>query len=82
VLISLGPNADAICLADPQNAGSGICTDRADRIDPTVERLLQQRDDARLACPAPPDTHFSHSESIPHDTVKRAVSRLFSQIVA
>ena len=82
MLISLGPNADAICLADHHNAGSGIRTDRADRIDPTVARLLQQRDDARPACPAPLDTRSSHSESIPNDTVRRAVSRLFSQIVA
>jgi len=82
VLVSLGPNGDADCLADRRNAGSGIRTDRADRIDPTVAAVLQQRDDARPDFPARLDTHSSHSESLPHDAVRRVVSRPFSQIVA
>jgi hypothetical protein len=82
VLVSLVPNFDADGLADRRNAGSGIRTDRADRIDSMVARVLQQRDDACPACPAPLDTRSSHGESIPHDTLRRAVSRLFSQTVA
>ena len=82
VLIGHLSNFVVNCVADRRNAGSGIRTDWADRIDPTAARVLQQKDDARPACPAPIDTRSSHSESIPHDTVRRAVSRLVSQIVA
>ena len=81
VPVGLVPKSDVDRLADRRNAGSGIRTDRADRIDPKVARVSRQRDDARLACPAPPDTRSSHSESLRNDTVRRAVSRLFLQKV-
>ena len=80
VPVGLVPNPDADRLADRRNAGSGIRTDRADRIDPKVARVIRQRDDARPVRPAPLDTRSSHSGSLPNDTVRRAVSWLFSQI--
>ena len=76
------PNYVVIRLADRHNAGNGIRTDWVDRIDPAAVGVLQKKDDARPARPAPIDTRSSHSESIPHDTVRRAVSRLVSQIAA
>jgi len=82
VLVSHFPNSVADRLAGRRNADSDIDTDRADRTDPTAGRVLQKKDGARPACPAPIDKRFSHSESKPHDTVRRVVSRLFSQIVA
>ena len=81
VPVGLVPKSDADRRADRRNAGSGIRTDRADRIDPEVGKVSRQRDDARPACPAPPDTRSSHSESLPNDTVRRAASRLFLQKV-
>lgn len=76
------PNLDANRFVDLRNAGSGIRTDRADRIHPTVVGADQQRDGARLGCPAPLDTRSSRSELLPHDTARRMFARPFSQIAA
>ena len=82
VLVNHVPSSDADRLADRRNAGSGNRTGRADRIDPKVARVIRQRDDARLACPAPLDTRSAHNESLPHDAVRGVVSPLAWKIVA
>ena len=81
VCVNRFPNPGAKRLDDPHNAGNGIGTDLADRIEPTAAGALQQRHIARREYLAPPDTRSSNSESLPHETARRVFGRPCSQIL-
>ena len=68
--------------AGRRNAGSDIRNDLADRNYPAAIEVLQPTAFSPPAYPAPLDMHSSHSESILHDTVRRVLFRLSSQIGA
>jgi len=77
------PSDDAVRRADLHNAGSGTRTDQADRIHPTVARVLRQRDGAGTGCQSRPDMNCYYSESPPHGTARRFfLARAFSRTVA